>query len=149
MMPKVDPELRDQCERLRRRFASLGLAKQAAEVELVLRQAEEDSLREQKMGRKAMDEAFDAIDRIHEVFSSLPENATNSDLCSAVEQVQSQFEVVVGIKDSAPSFLSRLASKVETDVWRLAVESASGDMRSPVTGEAKKIVSGMIGGLRP
>lgn len=148
-MPKVDPELRDQCERLRRRFASLGLVKQAAEVDLVLRQAEEDSLREQKMGRKAMDEAFDAIDRIQEVFSSLPDTATNSDLSSAVDKVHPEFEIMVNIKDSAPSFLGRLASKVEMDVWRLAVESTSGEMRSPITNEAKKIVAGMVGGLRP
>lgn len=145
MIPKLDPGLRDECLRLRDIFVQHGLVKQAAEIGVALKQAEEDSIREHRMGKKRMDRTFEAMRNIAAAMSSLPQNAVNSDLCSAIERIHPDFEIVAASKDDAPSFLKKLASDVEMGIWQLAVESTAGEMKSAISSKARTIIGELPG----
>lgn len=147
MIPKIDPNLREECLQLRAMLSNLGLYKQAAEMGEILRQAEEDSIREHRLGAKVIKRTFEAADRISKAMASIPEPASNADLCSAIEGLQDDFETIMSIRDDAPSFLSRLASRVEMGVWQLAKESAVGNLRDGISDKAKTVIGDLSGGI--
>lgn len=145
MIPKIDPDLREECFQVRAMLSNSGLFKQAAEVGEILKQAEEDSIKEHRLGAKAIKRTFEAAEKISKTMASIPETASNADLCSAIEKIQSDFEAIMEIRSDAPSFLKKVASKIEIGVWQLAKESAVGDLKDKISDKAKKTIGELSG----